>query len=87
VSLLHPSRADPARRSPSRLQRARAYCGEAHQHGWTVPDGPPPEVVELAVPTGTRCYRLVRDPRTGSPARDAHGALVFVPVRAPDTTW
>jgi hypothetical protein len=76
-----------SRRSPSRAQRARAYCGDAHRHGWTVPDGVPPEVVELPVPAGTQRYRLVRHPRTGRPARDAHGALVFIPVRDPDTTW
>jgi hypothetical protein len=81
------SAARSARRSSSRPQPARAYCGEAHRHRWTVPGGLLPEVVELPVPAGTRRYRLVRHPRTGLPARDAHGALVFIPVRDPDTTW
>ena len=68
-------------------QRACAYCGEAHRYRWTIPGGTPPEVVHLAVATGTRPYRLVRHPRTGVPARDAHGALVFIPVPDPNTSW
>jgi hypothetical protein len=71
----------------SRLQRACAYCGEAHQRRWRVADGPLPEIVELPVGTGTRPYRLVRHPRTGVPARDAQGALVFIPVRESDLSW
>lgn len=68
-------------------QRACAYCGEAHRYRWTIPGGTPPEVVDLAVATGTLPYRLVRHPRTGEPARDAHGALVFIPVPDPNTSW
>ena len=70
-----------------RPQRACAYCGEAHRFRWTIPGGTPPEVVELDVATGTLSYRLVRHPRTGVPARDAHGALVFIPVPDGNTSW
>ena len=49
--------------------------------------GTPPEVVHLAVATGTRPYRLVRHPRTGVPARDAHRALVLIPVPDPNTSF
>jgi hypothetical protein len=41
--------------------------------------GSPAEVVELAVPIGTRSYRFVRHPRTGAPTHDTHGALVSSP--------
>jgi hypothetical protein len=47
----------------------------------------PPEVVDLPVPEGVLRYRLVRHPRTGRPARDVEGALVFIPVRGSGTTW
>jgi hypothetical protein len=41
--------------------------------------GPPAEVVERAVPIGTRSYRFVRHPRTGASTHDTHGALVSSP--------
>ena len=99
MSLPHRPPADPfaglgaspaartSRRASSRPQRARAYCGPAHRHGWTVFGDQPPEVVDLPVPEGIQRYRLVRHPRTGRPARDVEGALVFIPVRASGTTW
>jgi hypothetical protein len=91
ADLLARSAASPAgrasRRSSSRPQRARAYCGEAHRHGWTVFGDRPPEVVDLPVPEGTQRYRLVRHPRTGRPARDVQGALIFIPLRGSGTTW
>ncbi len=67
--------------APQGVQRARAYCGDAHHQECTVPADDPPQYLELPVPTGTRRYRLVRDPTTGRPAQDPGGALVFVPAR------
>jgi hypothetical protein len=60
--------------------RARAYCGDAHHHEWTVCGEVLPEHVELPVATGTQRYRWVRHPRTGMAARDTEGAFVFVPA-------
>jgi hypothetical protein len=62
-------------------QRARAYCGDAHHQECIVSGDAPPQYLDLPVPTGTRRYRLVRHPRTGVPARDPGGALIFVPAR------
>lgn len=64
-----------------RAQRARGYGGEAHHRECAVHGEQPPQYLEFPVPTGTRRYRLVRHPRTGLPARDPGGALVFIPVR------
>lgn len=63
------------------IRRARAYCGEAHHSECLVPGEHPPEFIDLPVRTGSRRYRLVRDPVTGLPAVDHGGALVFVPTR------
>ena len=64
-----------------RPQRARAYCGEAHQAEWRLPGWPPAELVELPTGAAPLRYRLVRDPVTGVPAHDRRGALVYVPAR------
>lgn len=64
--------------------RARAYCGAAHHQAWSLMDGNPPGLVELPVAAGVERYRLVRHPRTGRPARDHHGNVVYVP--APEST-
>lgn len=62
---------------------AAAYCGTAHGAEWTV-DGslPPPDKVELWISDSPVWYRLARHPRTGRPARDWHGRLLYVPALA-----
>jgi hypothetical protein len=60
--------------------RGRAYCGEAHHREWVIGDVRPPDRVELHVGSTVWPYRLVRCPRTGRPAHDHRGALVFVPA-------
>jgi hypothetical protein len=72
---------DRASRRMVRVDWARAYGGDAHHVECAVPAEPPPQYLDLPVGRGTRRYRLVRHPRTGRPARDPSGALVFVPAR------
>ena len=59
---------------------ARAYCGAAHGAQWTVDPVEPPPWVELPTGSSSSLYRLVRHPRTGRPARDYLGDLLYVPV-------
>lgn len=60
--------------------QGRAYCGPAHGAQWPVTDGRPPAWVELPCGTSSALYRLVRHPRTGRPARDILGNLLYVPM-------
>lgn len=59
---------------------ARAYCGPAHGQQWTVDPGLPPARVELPVGASSCHYRLVRQRRSGRPARDELGNLLYVPM-------
>lgn len=61
--------------------QARAYCGPAHGHGWTVDPTDPQPVVQLTVGAVSLCYRLIVHPRTHQPARDHQGRLLYMPVR------
>lgn len=74
-----PSPAAPGSPAPS---PARAYCGPAHGHCWTVDvDGSPPDLVELPVESRPVRYRLTRQPSTGLPVRDHLGNYLYVPVQ------
>ncbi|RBY95401.1 hypothetical protein DQ237_15210 [Blastococcus sp. TF02-8] len=59
---------------------ARAYCGPAHGQRWTVDASEPPAWVELPVSESSCLYRLVRQRRTGRPARDDLGNVLYVPM-------
>ena len=76
------ARRDPGVVSPV-VTLAAAYCGTAHGAEWTV-DGslPPPDKVELWISDSPVWYRLARHPRTGRPAKDWHGRLLYVPALA-----
>ena len=59
---------------------ARAYGGPAHGQEWTVDPVEPPPWVELHTGFSSSLYRLARHPRTGRPARDYLGNLLYVPI-------
>lgn len=69
--------------------QGRAYCGPAHGQQWSVIGREPPAWVELPCGASSALYRLVRQPRTGRPARDELGNLLYVPMagehKAPPT--
>ena len=60
--------------------QGRAYCGPAHGQHWSVDPVEPPPWVELPTGSTSSLYRLVRHPRTGRPARDYLGNLLYVPL-------
>jgi len=60
--------------------QGRAYCGPAHGQQWPVIDREPPAWVELPCGASSALYRLVRQPRTGRPARDQLGNYLYVPM-------
>ncbi len=60
--------------------RGRAYCGPAHGQQWPVIGREPPPWVELPCGASSVLYRLVRQPRTGRPARDQLGNYLYVPM-------
>jgi hypothetical protein len=61
---------------------ARAYCGPAHGHCWTVDtDVELQPVVWLRSGTQPAAYRVTLDPVTRRPARDRLGNAVYMPVR------
>ena len=59
---------------------ARAYGGPAHGQEWTVDPIEPPPWVELRTGFSSSLYRLARHPRTGRPAHDYLGNLLYVPL-------
>lgn len=74
-----------ATRSLPHLSTAAAYCGPAHGLKWEttqVAGAAPAEIVELPLENGTAWYRLVRNPRTGTPAVDRQRRLIYVPASA-----
>jgi hypothetical protein len=58
--------------------QGRAYCGPAHGQQWPVIGREPPAWVELPCGDSSALYRLVRQPRTGRPARDQLGNFLYV---------
>lgn len=80
-----PAAARPAAPQPDCAEivvSARAYCGPAHRHSWTLAaDGPLPEEVLLAQDGKTYRYRLVHDLRERRPARDEYGDWMYLPAR------
>lgn len=69
------------RRGDVRAQpRARAYTGPAHGLEWTVGREGPAPWVELPLGAASCLYRLVRQRRTGWPARDQLGNYLYVPI-------
>lgn len=61
---------------------AKAYCGPAHGHAWSLEDPAScPDRVVLTCGSGQHDYQLVRDPRARRPARDHLGSVVYMPLR------
>lgn len=72
--------------SASTPQLARAYCGKAHGISWTVIQDQAPEKVAVATSHGTAAhsvsaYQLVRQPRSGRPAKDSQGNYLYLWVQ------
>lgn len=67
--------------------QARAHCGPAHGHPWTVdPDaGPAPVAVLPTRDEATSPYRLIAHPRSLRPACDHQGRYLYLPVRSQPT--
>jgi len=60
---------------------ARAYGGSAHRLCWFVlAEQDAPSEIDLGLDGQAELYRLVHHPRTGRPARDHLGNLVYMPL-------
>nr|WP_166503500.1 STAS domain-containing protein [Modestobacter marinus] len=71
---------DDVRGGAAGATEARAYCGPAHGQQWTVGHEGPPARVELTVGPASCLYRLLRQRRTGRPARDELGYVSYLPI-------
>lgn len=82
MSISTPYSLTPASSGRASETPARAYCGAAHRYTWVITAGEPvPEEVGFSDGVRTHHYRLVHAPRTGLPARDHLGHLLYVAGR------
>lgn len=83
---LVPPPSGPVEALASISQLARAYCGRAHGFSWMTIQDHPPERVMIATSASSAAdnvsvYRLLRQPRSGRPAKDSQGSYLYLCVQ------